>query len=120
MIVRIQFVEKDKGDVIHSYSLFCVQGTWTLQTLFDKIKTGEVTCGRGIDLALYDNNVLASTLSCTKPPLTAELMPTPLEITLESLVCNHLNHFISPLSVRQNRMKKIPMKPIVLLYLALR
>ena len=78
MIVQVQFVEKERGNVIHWYSLFCVQGTWTLRTLFDKIKTEEVTCGRGIDLTLYDNNVLASTFSCAKPPSTAEFMPTPL------------------------------------------
>ena len=94
MIVRIQFVEKEKGNVIHCYSLFCVQGTWTLRTLFHKIKTGEVTCGLGIDLTLYDDNVLASTFSCTKPPSTAELMPTPLEINLESLTCNRLPLYI--------------------------
>ena len=95
MIVRIQFIRKDAKSILYPWSLFCVQETWTLREIFDKIKTGEVSCGRGIVLTHSDDNsLLASTISSSKIPTDTDLMPTSLEIPIVSLIVNQLPVYI--------------------------
>ena len=70
MIIRIQFIRKDMKSILYPWSLFCVQETWTLREIFDKIKTGEVSNGRGIVLTHSDDNsLLASMIRLRRYPL---------------------------------------------------
>ena len=65
MIVRVQFVEREKYQSIYPWCLFSVENNGTkIGELFEKIYEGTISCGRVLPLQKFDKeNVQASVYS---------------------------------------------------------
>ena len=79
MIVRIRILRH--GKVAHEWSVFIVDELKSLDEIFRKIKNGELTCGRKIELDWVDEtNVTASTCSSSGVLSDQVMQPTPLTL----------------------------------------
>ena len=84
MIVRVQFISAQSGNVIHAWSLFILPEDTTLLETFTGIFSNKISFGRKLDFEFYSGDgVMASVKSSKKVP--TELMPAPLSLYLRDI-----------------------------------
>ena len=84
MIVRVQFISAQSGNVIHAWGLFILPEDTTLLETFTGIFSNKISCGRKLDFEFYSGDgVMASVKSSKKVP--TELMPAPLSLYLRNI-----------------------------------
>ena len=84
MIVRVQFISAQSGNVIHAWGLFILPEDTTLLETFAGIFSNKISCGRKLDFEFYSGDgVMASVKSSKKVP--TELMPAPLSLYLPDI-----------------------------------
>ena len=73
MIVRIKIV--NENSVIHKWSIFVIPEGTSLKDTFLGIRSGHFSCGRLIDLTMYESEFKCSVATKRTVPEASDMMP---------------------------------------------
>ena len=85
MIIQVQFVECGMRIIIHSWCLFSVNETKTVQEIFYKLYDKELSCGCALNLNKYEKEEIYGSSITSMQKCQTDLMPTPLSLTISDI-----------------------------------